>query len=622
MNSKIMPAAMLIATLLCCTAHVAAKTSLKAGVVVYSGNPATDALLNSGKFEEAETRCMANLKRKPADVQSLIGAGWAQAKLFKLDAANVNFEKALANRSSNPIAHIGKALVIVNRLQSSSNTIIKNRTALLQQAEAECNIGIATDSKFPEGHWVLSMILKEQGRIDQAINEFRTANNLDGNYADGFSGLGMALLDKNDLVGATQAATKAIGINSKNSTAHYVRGEVFRRQNRLDEALAELNTALYQNRNSGPVHLSMGKTLASQGNSVGAVKEFQDSVRIKAENPDAYLGIADIRESRGDFEVSISELRSAAEMLPNNAALRIRIADESLHVDKFDDAIKEYQAALALLGNDSPTAAKGLSRAYYLKANKEATGAFFVSNEFESAKRNVEQALKLYPNDMELRLAQAKIRSLSGEAVDLNTIGTPRNDGERIAYAEACLAQNKFKEADEQLRAAISNASDMKQTFAVADLCLMVRDLANAEAAYKKGGGFAGGSERSSRGLSLVAKQRDLARQDLTLANDLASKSLYKSSLDKYRSAISGDPKVSDAHLGYAVALQKDEPETAEKFRQAATQYRAYLSLEPDLPLKEVERINERIQRCLEKALKREGRSDGRRRHDDDDDDD
>ncbi|HIA52984.1 MAG TPA: tetratricopeptide repeat protein [Candidatus Melainabacteria bacterium] len=591
----------------------AKRTVLRGGVFVYTGDPRTDDMLNHRKYADVEERCLEQLRRNPGSVPAMIGAGWAQGKLFKLDAANANFDKALAKNPSNPMAHAGKAMVLFNRLQSSSQTIIKQKDALLKQAEAEARQSINYDSRFPEAHWTLGMILREQGRYDEAIKAFRDATNMDSNYSDGYSGLAQAQLDKGDIAGAIQSAKEAVAINSGNSTAHYALGEAYRRQGLLDEALKELNTALYQYRNSAPVHLSMGKTLAAQGNTVGAVKEFQESIRIKAENPDAYLGIADIREARGDIEHSIAELRSGLEMMPNNAALRERVADQLLRVEKLDDAIKEYTTVMDQNPNNA-VAAKGLTRAYYLKANKEATGAFFVSNEYESAKRMLDQAVRLNPNDMELRLAQAKLRSLSGETVDLNSIGAPTNDGERIAYAEALLAQNKFKESDEQMNRVISNAADAKQTFAVADLALMIKDLPSAEAAYRKASAFPGGAERAKRGMDLIAKQKEVARQDLTLADDLAKRQQVKSAIDKYRSACYQNPKVSDARLGYAICLEKDRPETADGMRLSATQFKAYMALEPALPEKEVAKLNKKIASLEEKAYKLDQKSGDTRR--------
>jgi len=564
-----------------------------------------DELMLNGKFSDAADLYHAVQAKNPKSVPATIGFGMALAKQFKLDAADEQFNKALTMDPHNAMAHAGKAMVMFNRLASSSQTVIKNKEASLKNAEAEVRQGLAIDPGMPEAHYTLGMILKEQGRTDEAISEFQNATHIDPKYSEAYSGLGVAQLQKDDITGAIQSFKEAIANNSGNSTAHYGLGEAYRRQGLLDEALKELNTSLYQYRNSAPVHLSMAKVYAAQGNTVAGVQQYQECIRIKPENPEAYLGIADIRETRGDLEHSIAELRSGLEMMPNNMDLRLRVADQSLKLEKLDDAIKEYRTIMDA-NPQNAAAAKGVTRAYYLKANKEATGAFFVSNEYESAKRMLEQAVRLNPNDMELRLAEAKLRSLSGEAVDLKSIGTPTNNGERIAYAEACLAQNKYKESDEQMNIVISNCTDAKQTFAVADLALMIKDIPNAEAAYKKAAAFPGSEERAKRGMDLVNKAKDQARQDLTLADDLARKKQLNSAIDKYKIAIYENPKVADTHLGYAICLEQLKPPIPEDLRQASTQYKAYMALDPTIPPKELEKLNKKIASLEEKAYKLE----------------
>jgi tetratricopeptide (TPR) repeat protein len=349
----------------------------------------------------------------------------------------------------------------------------------------------------------------------------------------------------------------------------------------------------------------MGEAYAEQGNTVAAIQQFQESIRIKPENADAYLHIADIREARGDLEQSIAELRSGLELNPQASVLHERIADESLRLEKLDDAIKEYSNVLNQNPNNA-AAAKGLTRAYYLKANKEATGAFFVSNEYENAKAMLDKAVRMNPNDMELRLAQAKLRALSGEKVDLNQVGTPTNDGERLAYAEALLAQNKFQDADSQMNLVLGNANNAKQAFAVGDLALMIKDLPNAEAAYRKAASLPGGSERARRGMDMVAKAKDVAKQDLTLANDLSRRKQLASAIDKYHAAIYENPKVPDSRLGIAETLQKLSPQEAKDLREAIAQYKAYISLSPNLPPKELEKLNKHIASLEQKAYKLE----------------
>ncbi len=388
-----------------------------------------------------------------------------------------------------------------------------------------------------------------------------------------------------------------------NSTAHYGLGRAYYKQGLYDEALKELNTSLYQFRNSAPVHQTLGDVYTAQGNTVAGIKEYQESIRIKPENPDAYMRIADVREGRGDLEMSIAELRSGLEMMPNNADLHMRVADQSLKLEKLDDAIKEYRTVMDNNPQNS-AAAKGLTRAYYLKANKEATGAFFVSNEFESAQRMIDQAVRMNPNDMELRLAQAKLRSMAGTPVDLSTVGTPTNDGERIAYAEALLAQNNFKDEDVQMNTVIANATDAKQAFAVADLALMIKDVKNAEAAYKKASSYPGAEERAKRGLNMVAKAKDGARQDDTLADDLARKNQLASAIDKYHASIYENPKVADTRLGIGKTLERLKPESSKDLKEAVVQYKAYMALSPDLPPKEVEKMNKKIESLSNKAYK------------------
>lgn len=564
-----------------------------------------DELMGKGSFSDAADAYQKVISKNAKNADAVAGYGMALGKQFKLDAAQEQFDKALSLDPSNAVAHIGKAMVLLNRLNSSSTTIQRQRDSILKQAEAECRQALQKDPYSPEGHYQLAQSLKEQGRLDEATSEYNEALKSDPQYSDALAGLGLVKLAQNSLAEAASAFKQAIQYRSTNSTAHYGLGKTYLKQGLLDDAIKELNTAMYQNPNSWPTHLAMGEAYMGQGNNVAAVKEFQKSIQIKAENPEAYLRIADVREMRGDVELSISELRAATELMPDNPDLHMKIADQSLEIEKLDDAIKEYQNVMNMSPNNS-MAAQGLTRAYYLKAQKESAGAFFVSNDFEDAKRQIEKAIALNPNDMELRLALAKMRSLSGEQVDLSTIGTPSTDGERVAYAEALLAQNRFTEAQQQMNTVIANASNAKQTFAVADLALMIKDLDSAEAAYRKAASFPGAQERSSRGLGLVAKARDAARQDYTLATDLSKRKQLASAMDKYHQSIYENPKVADSRWGLAQTLEKMKPEASKYLREAIVQYKAYMSLSPQLPPKETEKLTKKIANLEEKAFKLE----------------
>lgn len=179
-----------------------------------------------------------------------------------------------------------------------------------------------------------------------------------------------------------------------------------------------------------------------QGNTPAAIREFHEAIRIKPENSEPYLHIAGIRESRGDIEHAIAELRNGIELMPNNQDLHMRVAENSLRLEKLDEAIKEYSLVMQT-NPQNAIAAKGITRAFYLKSQKEISGAYFASNEFEQAHSVLKKAIRLNPNDMELRLAEAKLRSLSGERVDLTKIGAVE-----LAEGSCAISRIPFPKSD------------------------------------------------------------------------------------------------------------------------------------------------------------------------------
>lgn len=562
-----------------------------------------DDLMMRGKFVQAAEIYHDVINRDNKNVQAMNGYGMALGRQFKLDAAQEQFQKALNADPQNAQAHIGLAMVALNRLQSSDNSIRKNRDSILNEAESQCRMALDLDNGSPEAHYWLAQTQREKGLYADASTSFQNAIKIDPKYSEAYSGLALVKLAENSPAEAISNFQQAIKLNSGNSTAHFGLGKAMLQQGQVDAAIKEFNTAMYQNRNSGPTHLALGDAYNQQGNYVAAIKQYQESIRIKPEISEPYLQIASIREARGDIEHSIAELRSALELMPNNTDLLQRIAEDNLRLEKPDEAIKGFEQVMAANPGNA-TAAKGITRAFYLKSQKEAAGAFFVSNQFENSMRLMDKAIALNPNDMELRLAQAKLRTMAGVKIDLASIGQPRTDGERVAFAEALLAQNKFTEAQEQMNIVIGSAINARQAFAVADLALMIKDLNDAEIAYKKAATMPGAEGRAQRGLEQVAKARENARQDLTLASDLARRNQLASAVDKYHSSIFADPKGANARVGLAQTLERFPATGSQGLREAVSQYRAYITLSPTLAPKEVEKLNKRIVKLEEKAGK------------------
>lgn len=595
------------------------------------------------KYDAAADAFRKEIKRRPRNLDATAGLGMSLVMQFKLDGAEEQFDRVLSKQPDNAIAHTGKAFVAMNRLQSSSKTYIDKRSELLSAAESEAQAALQADTTLPQAYYALGSVYKEQNKLDEAYNQFKQATDIDPTYSDAYSQMAMIDLLKNRNTEAASNAREAITCNTANSTAHYALGESLLRQGSIDGALKELNTALYLHRNSAPIHIALGKAYEAQGNAdaalkqferaslikpeakepyermvglhlalgnqyesqnntVGALKEYRQASLIDPHHPEPYLHMATLRENRGDLELAIAELRSGAEINRESPELYQRIGEASLKADKTDDAIKAFERALTL-SPQNPALVDGLSRSFYVKAQKESAGSFLMSNEFENAKTSLEKAIKLNPTNLRLRLAMAKLRALAGEEVDLSSVGQPTNDAERVAYAEALLAQNKFPEAQEQMLRVINSATNPTEIAAVGDLALMIKDLDSASLAYKKTSEL-GQPERAKRGMTGVLRAREESRRHVTLGKDLAKKNQLGSAVDTFRAATAANPRLAEARLGLAQSEERFAPKSPAQLRDAAEQYRAYLALSPDLEEKVQKKITKKIERIENKAAK------------------
>lgn len=323
--------------------------------------------------------------------------------------------------------------------------------------------------------------------------------------------------------------------------------------------------------------------------------------------------MADVHEERGDNELALADLRSGLTQAPYNVDLRQRIADITLRLEKPDDAIKAYKIILQMSPNNS-AAVKGLSQALFMKAQKAAVGALLASNDYETALKTLDDAIQLNPNDMELRLSKAKLMSLSGTKPDLSTMGQPTNDGERIAYAQALMAAGEFIESSNAMKTVVANVSDAKQTFAVADIALMMHDLANAESAYRKALSLSGAPERGQRGLDALAQIRKSASESLTVGNELLKKKQWDGAVERFRQALAADPMLADAHNGLAQSLEKTPNANSKMLLESVMQYQNYLLLKTDLPAKDKDKLVKNVDKLTDRAAKLKQKEDKQRR--------
>jgi len=104
--------------------------------------------------------------------------------------------------------------------------------------------GSETQADYAEACNNLGTILGSQGRLDEAIAEFREALRLNPNMAQAHLNLGNVLSDRGQVDEAIAHYQRALEIQPNLAEAHYSLGNVLAGRAQLDEAIAEYRKAL------------------------------------------------------------------------------------------------------------------------------------------------------------------------------------------------------------------------------------------------------------------------------------------------------------------------------------------------------------------------------------------
>ncbi|MEQ1826989.1 MAG: tetratricopeptide repeat protein [Pirellula sp.] len=195
----------------------------------------------------------------------------------------------------------------------------------LDEAVKEYREAIRLEPEFPNAHNGLGNILAKQGNLEEAIAEYRDALKLKPFAQEHLvhANLGNNLWTQGKLDEAMDEFREAIRLEPKYTKAHLNLGTILGNQGKLDEAIAELREALQSTPltdNAFLIHNNLGHFLSKQGMLDEAITEWREAIKIASSSDEACnlhnnLGLA--LSKQGKLDEAIDEYRDALRLKPN-----------------------------------------------------------------------------------------------------------------------------------------------------------------------------------------------------------------------------------------------------------------------------------------------------------------
>ncbi len=175
--------------------------------------------------------------------------------------------------------------------------------------------------------------------------------------------LGVAYYNQGKLDDAIAEYKRAISINSNDVDAHYNLGNVYKDQDKLDDAIKEYQKVICIRPNHACAHCRLGAAYASKDELDLVIAEYEKTIEMKPDCADAHCFLGFTYGVRDKLEESIAELKTATRINPKNDQAHIGLSIAYIDQGKLDEAIDEYKIVIGINPNDA-AAHDGLGLVY------------------------------------------------------------------------------------------------------------------------------------------------------------------------------------------------------------------------------------------------------------------
>jgi protein O-mannosyl-transferase len=303
---------------------------------------------------------------------------------------------------------------------------------------------------FPEAHFYLGHAFDQQGKLEEAIAEYNKSLWFKPTQEQAHIFLGAALAKQGKLDQATAHYLAAIKLNGQSAVAHNNLAKLLHTQGRLDDAIAQYSAALKAAPGLAQAHNNFGILLLQQGRLAEGAAQLREALRLKPGDPESQVNLAQALVQQEQWAEAADLFAKTVTAATADPHVHCQFAVALAHLQRTREAMSHYAIAL-LLQQDLPAALDGLS--------------WILATDANPGFRNGTEAVRMSERACELtgRKDPAKLKTLAA------------------AYAEA----GRFPEAMATAQAAHDLAAQATRRV-LADECLLMLEQFKAAKPWRQ----------------------------------------------------------------------------------------------------------------------------------------
>jgi len=166
--------------------------------------------------------------------------------------------------------------------------------------------------------------------------------------AQAHENLGLALMDAGRIDEAIAEMRTAIGINPRDPLTLNLLGETLMRGHHVEEALEQYQAALQILPTYEDTHFNIGNALKAEGRMESAIAEYQAALRLDPADGEAHTNLGSAYLAEGRPKEALAEAREGARLEPGLGAAHNILGSALLAAGQTQEAIAQYRQALQI----------------------------------------------------------------------------------------------------------------------------------------------------------------------------------------------------------------------------------------------------------------------------------
>ncbi len=361
----------------------------KPRVIVEAKLGAAEALLAMDKPEDAN-KLLADLQTpEPVNANVEIWQGKVAAALGESRDAIRHFRNAIALDSTSISAYVALAQHYADTRRPAE--------AVSVLVEAQRNVEITAEVRR-----LLGWAELQRGRLDEAIEQFRTALEMEPRDSSAEFGLAQAYRGKRMFEEAAASLAKVEELDARFPGLQLEKGRLAEAQGDMDAAISGYRGALAASPNDAALKSRLGAALVLTGDLGEAETLLREVLKAQPYSAEAEHFLGRIELERGQAEASRTRFQRAVRLDPTNGSYRMYVAWAALEFNEMSSALRELDAALKLDPN--------LGDAYWLRARIRIR-----AGTVRDALTDLQRALELNPNRIDAWAAMGECHYQLGQ---------------------------------------------------------------------------------------------------------------------------------------------------------------------------------------------------------------